>query len=98
MKNTGAKELWNFPLELRKDMEVRCMFIEKSFRGGPERLLCKAVKLNPGLCWRPQAVGDTRAMGCLQGRAEYRQGLESVQRRDECYSLQSKKDRSIESL
>ena len=32
-----------------------------------ERPFCEAVKLKPGLPWRPQDVRDARAVGPLQG-------------------------------
>ena len=38
-----------------------------SLCGGPERPLCKAVKVKPGLPWRPQDVRDARTMGTCQG-------------------------------
>ena len=34
--------------------------------GGPERSLCEAIKLKPGLPWRPQDVGNGRAMGSAE--------------------------------
>ena len=36
-----------------------------SLYGGLEKPLCEAVKMKPGLPWRPQNVGDARAMGYL---------------------------------
>lgn len=38
--------------------------------GGPEAPSCEAVKVKPGLCWRPQAVGSARVIGYLPRRAE----------------------------
>lgn len=51
-KNIG-KGLWNLP---------RWLFVTRSVAGaslcsGLERPLCEAVKMKPGLCWRPQAMG-----------------------------------------
>lgn len=34
----------------------------KSLQGGLERLSYKTVKVNSGLCWRPQEGGDARVM------------------------------------
>ena len=42
--------------------------------GGPERPLCEAVKMKPGLPWRPQDIGDARAARCLL--RSYREGVE----------------------
>lgn len=39
-----------------------------SLHGGLERLLCKAMKVKPGLPWRPLNVGDDRAVGYFQRR------------------------------
>lgn len=39
-----------------------------SLHGGLERPLCKAMKVKPGLPWRPQNVGDARAVGYFQRR------------------------------
>lgn len=39
-----------------------------SLHGGLERPLCKAMKVKPGLPWRPQNVGDDRAVGYFQRR------------------------------
>lgn len=36
-----------------------------SLHGDTERLLCKAVKVNPGLCLKPQDAGDVRVVGHL---------------------------------
>lgn len=36
-----------------------------SLCGCPERSLCKAVQVKPGLPWRPQDARDTRPVGCL---------------------------------
>lgn len=37
--------------------------------GHLERPLCEAMKVTPGFYWRPQDVGDTRAVVHLPGRA-----------------------------
>lgn len=34
-----------------------------------ERPLCQALKMKTGVPWRPQDVGDARALGCLPRRA-----------------------------
>jgi len=44
----------------------------KSLHGGPEKPLHGAVKVKPGLCWRPQDVRDARAVGYLPRRAAHR--------------------------
>ena len=53
--NTERKKkrtLRNFSLELRKVAEARCV-AGGSLDGGLERSLCEAVKMNPGLPWKP---------------------------------------------
>lgn len=40
--------------------------------GGPKRLLHEAMKMKPGLCWRPQDIGGARDMGCLPETAASR--------------------------
>lgn len=45
----------------------------ESLHGGPERPLSKAMKMKPGFCWKLQDVGGTKAVGCLPGRATYRE-------------------------
>jgi len=37
--------------------------------GGLEGSLCEAVKVKPGLPWRPEVVGNARVMGYLPRRA-----------------------------
>ena len=44
-----------------------------SLHGSLERLLCEAVKMKPGLPWRPQDAGDVRAMGYLPRKAANRE-------------------------
>lgn len=44
----------------------------KSLHGGPENPLHQAVKVRPGLCWRPEDVGDARAMVYLPRRTSHR--------------------------
>ena len=39
--------------------------VRVSLHGGPERLLCEAVVVKPGLPWRSQDVGDARAVGFM---------------------------------
>ena len=43
------------------------------WNGDPERSLCEAVKMKPGLPWRLQDVGDARAVGHLLRRAANRE-------------------------
>lgn len=40
-----------------------------SLRGGPERPSCEAVKVEPGLPWRTQDVGNARVAGDLPRKA-----------------------------
>ena len=55
------KGLWNLHPQLRKAAEARhCQWL--SLNWIRERLLCKAVKLKPGMLWRSQDVGDARDM------------------------------------
>lgn len=51
--------LWNLPSWLRKAAEARSVS-EMPLHGGPERPMCKSVKVKSGLCWRPQNIGDAR--------------------------------------
>ena len=44
-----------------------------SLNEGLERSLCEAVKVKPGLPWRPQDVGDARVMGYLPRKAANRE-------------------------
>ena len=48
-----------------------------SLNGGLDRLLREAVKLNPGLSWRPQEDGDARAIGYLLKKATNRKWNQS---------------------
>jgi hypothetical protein len=41
-----------------------------SLHGGPERSLCEAVKVKPGLPWRAQELRDARALGYLLRKAD----------------------------
>jgi hypothetical protein len=56
------------PSVLRKASEARDM-AGVSLRGGPERPLCEAVKLKPGLPWRSQDVGGSIVLGFLSRKA-----------------------------
>ena len=58
-------------LWLRKASEARHMS-GVACHGGPERPLCEAVKMKPGLPWRPQDIGDARVMWYLPRRAANR--------------------------
>jgi hypothetical protein len=59
------KGLWNISPQLRKATEARHMS-EMSLNGGNlDWLLCEAVKMKPGLLWRPQSTGDGRTVGYL---------------------------------
>ena len=40
-----------------------------SLHGDQERPLHEAVKVKPGLPWRPQDIGDARAVGNLSKKA-----------------------------
>ena len=62
-----------------------------SLNGGLERPLCEAVKLKPGLPWRPQNVGDARAIGYLSRRAANREWNQP--KRKKCVSV-NKAERS----
>ena len=46
---------------------------EKSFCGGPQRLVCGVTEVRPQLQFRPQDVGDARAAGNLPRRAAHRE-------------------------
>lgn len=43
----------------------------ESLEGGPERLLCEAVKVKPRLKWRPKSLGDSRTTGHVWRNAVY---------------------------
>ena len=58
------KGLQNLPLQLRKATKARCVS-GVFLHGSPEKPLCEAVKVKPGLLWRPQNVRDARAVGYL---------------------------------
>ena len=60
--------------------------------GGLEKPLCQAVKVKPGLPWRPQNVGDARAMGYLPRKAPNKAWNQP--RRKECSAI-SKAERSL---
>lgn len=60
------KGLWNLLLWLGKGKKARHVS-GVSLHGGLERPLCNAMKVKPGLPWRPQNVGDDRAVGYFQG-------------------------------
>jgi hypothetical protein len=40
-----------------------------SLHGGPVGPLCEAMKVEPGLSWRPQDIGIARVVGYLPRRA-----------------------------
>ena len=46
---------------------------EVSLNGGLERPLHEAVKLKPGLPWKPQDVGDARTVGYLPEKTANRE-------------------------
>lgn len=71
-KDLGVKGLWSLPPQLSGIAQAKCVAGE-SPHGGPERPLSKAMKMKPGFCWKPQDVGGTKAVGCLPGRATYRE-------------------------
>ncbi|XP_076774696.1 LOW QUALITY PROTEIN: sex comb on midleg-like protein 2 [Arvicanthis niloticus] len=56
----------------------------KSLHGGQERPLHEAVKVKPELYWRPQEVGDDRAVGYCQGELHTGSGTSS---RDTCVAV-----------
>lgn len=68
IKDSGVNGLQNLPLWLRKAAEARFVAGE-ALHGGLERPLCEAMKGKSGLGWRPQDVGDARAVGYLPRRA-----------------------------
>lgn len=55
------KWLWVLTPQLRKVAEVRHV-PGVSLHGCPERPLSEAMKVNPGLSWRTQSVGDARVV------------------------------------
>jgi hypothetical protein len=59
------------PLQLRKSNDAGNVS-GVSLHGDLERPLCEAVKVKPGLPWRPQNVRDARATGSLPKRAAIR--------------------------
>lgn len=69
-KDTG-KGLWTPPPWLKKSSVSRHE-TEKSLYEDPERPLHEALNSKSGLHWRPQDVGDARAMGHLPRRATKR--------------------------
>lgn len=44
LENYTTVQLWNLPLQLRRDAEARYV-AGQSLHGGPERLLCKDVNM-----------------------------------------------------
>lgn len=56
-KNTWIKKLWNFSLWLRRALEARHLAGVRPLPG--------AVKVKPGLSWRPHNVSGARDGGCL---------------------------------
>lgn len=72
MKDTKVEGLFNLPLWLKKATETRGVTWE-SRHEGLEGSWHEFVKVNPGFCWRPQDVGDSKAMGCLLRRTAKRQ-------------------------
>ena len=66
------KKLRFLPVQLRTVTEVRHV-LRVTLNGGLERPLCETVKLKPGLLWRPQDVGDAKAVGDLSRRAADRE-------------------------
>lgn len=63
-----GKGSWHFRLQLG-EAAIGRRVSGKSLHGHLERPLWEALKVKPGLCWRPQDVGDARAMGYLPSRA-----------------------------
>ena len=55
------------------------------WNGDPERSLCEAVKMKPGLPWRLQDVGDARAVGSLLRRAADREWNQP--KREKCVAV-----------
>lgn len=72
LESKTEQRLWNLSPQLRKATEERHV-VEMSLHGGQERPLGEAVKVKPGLLWRPQDVGDARAVGYLPRRAANRE-------------------------
>ena len=58
-----------------------------SLNGDLERPLCEAMKVKSRLPWRPQNVGDARAVGYLPKKVANR--VEPSQEREVCYTQQS---------
>lgn len=59
-----VKELWNFPLRVRKVTKAR-LAAEKPLNGGPERPLCEAENVRPEHAKGPQDAGSSRDIWCL---------------------------------
>lgn len=74
------KGSWTLLLWLGKAKEARHVS-GVSLHGDLERSLCEAMKVKPGLPWRPQNVGDTRAVGYLQRRAANREWNQPMRKR-----------------
>lgn len=71
-KDTRVKGLWSPLTPLKKASEARNV-TGKSLHGGQERPLHEAMKVKPGLYWRPQDVGDDRAVVYLPRTAAHRE-------------------------
>ena len=72
LKTRQRKGLWNRPPRPRKAAESRC--IPRVYLGGGlERPVCEVVKMKPGWPWRPQDVGNARAMGYLPRKVANRE-------------------------
>lgn len=85
--------LQNLSLWLRKAMETRSVS-GVSRLGGPERTLYKAIKVKPGLCWRPQDAGDRNHR--ISAKESCRPGVEPDQERKVCCNQQSWKELELQ--
>lgn len=68
----------------------------QSLHEGPDRSLCEAVKVKPGLCWKLQDVRGAGDMGCLPRREANRE--RNHPKRKVCCRHQRWKDRAISAL
>lgn len=55
---------------------------ELPMNGGQERTLLGAMKVNPGLCWRPQNFRNARAIDCILSMINFTQGMKSAQEKE----------------
>lgn len=61
-----VKGSWNFPARFKRVAEARQVAGE-FLPAGPERPLCEADKVEPGLCWKPQDTESPEPWDICQG-------------------------------